>query len=123
MLAAMKVMVLGATGFIGPPLMRALEALGHDPLGVSRQGAPEAAFPVVKLDRNDSNGLVRIVQRQRVEAVIDLLAMTLAASQPLIEALAGRVGRYVMASSGDVYRQYGALHRLEPVGEPARRLG
>jgi nucleoside-diphosphate-sugar epimerase len=44
--------------------------------------------------------------------------MTLAATQPLMDALAGRVGRYVLASSGDVYRQYGAIHRLEPAPEP-----
>jgi nucleoside-diphosphate-sugar epimerase len=42
----MKVMVLGATGFIGPPLMRALAAMGHDPLGVARRGSESRDLPV-----------------------------------------------------------------------------
>jgi nucleoside-diphosphate-sugar epimerase len=54
--------------------------------------------------------------------VADLLAMTLAGTAPLLAALGGRTGRYVLASSCDVYRQYGALHRLEPAGEPLRRI-
>jgi len=109
-----KVMVLGATGFIGPPLMAALAAMGHDPLGVARRGGEGAPFPVVSLDRSDAAAVAALAERERVEAVVDLLAMTLAGTAPLLAALAGRVGRYAMASSGDVYRRYGALHRLEP---------
>jgi nucleoside-diphosphate-sugar epimerase len=43
-------------------------------------------------------------------------------TRPLLEALEGRVGRYVLASSGDVYRQAGALRRQEPGGPPLDRL-
>jgi nucleoside-diphosphate-sugar epimerase len=50
------------------------------------------------------------------------MAMTLPATSPLLEALAGRVGRYVLASSADVYRRYGALTRREPDPDPSRRL-
>jgi nucleoside-diphosphate-sugar epimerase len=116
----MKVMVLGATGFIGPPLMRALAALGHEPVGVARR--PLNGTAVLTQDRGDPIAIAAVARAERVEAVIDLLAMTLPATAPLIEGLAGQVGRYVLASSGDVYRQYGALQRLEPEPEPAQRL-
>lgn len=112
----MKVMVLGATGFIGRPLARWLAGAGHDVIAVSRNGADAeagAGATVLALDRADPSAIAEAATQHRVDAVVDLLAMTLPATQPLIEALDGRVGRYVLASSGDVYRQYGALHRLE----------
>ena len=112
----MKVMVIGATGFIGPPLVRRLVSLGHEAVGVSRSGAFAA-------DRNDPRAIARLAGAQGADAVIDLLAMTLEATAPLLEALAGRVGRYVLASSGDVYRQYGALQRKEPGGRAEAVLG
>lgn len=111
----MKVMVLGATGFIGPAVVERLTALGHEAVGVSRHGPAIA-------DRNDPAAVARLADAHRPDAVIDLLAMTVEATQPLLDALAGRTGRYVLASSGDVYRQYGALHRKAAV-EPSARIG
>jgi nucleoside-diphosphate-sugar epimerase len=122
MLAAMKVLVLGATGFIGPAVMRALAALGHDPLGVARRAPQSRALPVLALDRNDAAAVARAVVAESVGVVVDLLAMTTASTEPLLQALSGRVGRYVLASSGDVYRRYGALTRREPDPDPSRRL-
>jgi len=107
----MKVMVLGATGFIGPPLVRALAAQGHQVVAVCRSPSREPG--ALALDRADAQAVAAAADG--AEAVVDLLAMTLASTQPLIARLAGRVGRYVLASSADVYRQYGALHRREPV--------
>jgi nucleoside-diphosphate-sugar epimerase len=117
----MKVMVLGASGFTGRPLVRWLAGAGHDVLAVTRTGEDAQAPPGVTamaLDRGDPIAIAKAAGSHSVEAVIDLLAMTLAATQPLLEALSGRVGRYVMASSGDVYRRYGALHRLESADRP-----
>jgi nucleoside-diphosphate-sugar epimerase len=111
----MKVMVLGATGLIGPAVVERLQALGHEAIGVSRHG-PAAA------DRADPAAMARLAAAHGPEAVIDLLAYSTEATRPLLEALAGRIGRYVLASSGDVYRQYGALHRKEAV-EPLDRIG
>ena len=121
----MNVMVLGATGFIGCPLVRWLADAGHEVPAVSPQGgrASRSGVTATALDRDDPSAIAQAGESWRAEAVIDLLAMTLAATQPLLDALAGRVGRYVMASSGDVYRQYGALHRLESAERPIDRLG
>jgi nucleoside-diphosphate-sugar epimerase len=121
----MKVMVLGASGFIGRPLVRWLAGAGHEVLAVSRTGESAevpCGITAVALDRGDPSAVAQAAESWRTEAVVDLLAMTLAATQPLLEALSGRVGRYVMASSGDVYRQYGALHRLETADHPIQAL-
>jgi nucleoside-diphosphate-sugar epimerase len=112
----MRVMVLGATGFIGPALMRRIGELGHEPVGVSRRG------PHLTADRGEPETVARLARDHRIDAVVDLLAMTLEATAPLLDRLDGVVGRYVLASSGDVYRQYGALQRKEPGGEPLASL-
>ena len=119
----MKVMVLGATGFIGRPLVHWLVGAGHEVVAVSRKpGEPSPNVATPALDRGDPRTIAQAVESSRADTVIDLLAMTLAGALPLIEVLAGRVGRYVMASSGDVYRQYGGLHRLESVDRPSQLL-
>ena len=121
----MKVVVLGASGFTGRPLVRWLAGAGHEVVAVSRSGEDAQADPSVTalaLDRSHPAAIVKAVENHRADTVIDLLAMTLAATLPLMDALAGRVGRYVMASSGDVYREYGALHRLETVDRPSQPL-
>jgi nucleoside-diphosphate-sugar epimerase len=107
MLRAMKVMVLGATGFIGPAVVARLQARGHEALPVSRHGE-------IRVDRSDPDAMARLAGEQKPDAVIDLLAMTVEGTRPLLDTLAGRTGRYVLASSGDVYRQYGALQRKQP---------
>ena len=110
-------MVLGATGFIGPALAASLESLGHEPVCVSRRG--EAG---VAADRSDAPAIGRLAREVGADAVVDLLAMVAATTEPLLDALAGHVGRYVLVSSGDVYGQYGALHRLEDTGSPLATL-
>ncbi len=104
----MTVLVLGATGFIGPHVVAALVAAGHETIGASRSGAgPHGAV----LDRRDTAAARALVHARRVTSVVDLLAYTEADTLPLLEALDGEVGRWVMASSCDVYRNYEGLHR------------
>ncbi|HEX3405668.1 MAG TPA: NAD-dependent epimerase/dehydratase family protein [Caulobacteraceae bacterium] len=104
----MTVLVLGATGFIGPHVVGALAAAGHAAIGASRSGAgPHGAA----LDRRDAAAVKALVRARRVTAVVDLLAYTEADTVPLLEAVDGEVGRWVMASSCDVYRNYEGLHR------------
>jgi nucleoside-diphosphate-sugar epimerase len=108
----MRIMVLGATGFIGPAVVRRLLARGCEALAVARSpaAAGDGVVPLA-LDRRDTEALGAAASRLRPDAVIDLLALTLTETAELLEALAGRTGRYVMASSGDVYAQYDRLHR------------
>jgi nucleoside-diphosphate-sugar epimerase len=119
----MRVMVLGATGFIGPALMRQIQILGHEPIGVSRRAPPEAdGLLYVVADRNDPKAIAALAGAHRVDVVVDLLALTLEPTSKLIAHLDGAVGGYVLASSGDVYRQYAALQRKEDAGPPLESL-
>jgi nucleoside-diphosphate-sugar epimerase len=119
---AQRIMVLGATGFIGPAILRRAVARGHCPVAVSRRGkVTVAGVECVSLDRGDTDALAACIRSIRPDAVIDLLAYTARATLPLLGSLVGQVGRYVLASSGDVYRQYDLLHRRE-VGVPLPTL-
>ena len=113
----MAVLVLGATGFIGPGVVRALEAFGVEVVAASRRGGLQG----VAVDRCDTLQVRALVRDRRIDTVIDLLAYTEADTLPLLDALEGEVDRWVMASSGDVYRNYEGLHKAaapEPLLEP-----
>ncbi|MDP3852844.1 NAD-dependent epimerase/dehydratase family protein [Phenylobacterium sp.] len=115
----MAVLLLGSTGFIGPRIVHALEALGVEVVAASRGGhGPNA----VALDRGDVAQVRALVRERRIHAVVDLLAFTEADTLPLLDALDGQVERWVMASSCDVYRNYEGLQRKagpDPLLEPA----
>ena len=115
---AMSILLLGATGFIGPHVAAALAAHGREVVAVSRRGGGLGA---VAVDRRDAASLRTLVRERRITAVIDLLAYTEADTTALWDALDGEVERWVMASSCDVYRNYEGLHRkadAEPIMGP-----
>ena len=103
----MTVLVIGATGFIGTRLARALLARGKEVVAVSRGGDGPGG---VARDRRDIAALTTLIAARGVDTVIDLLAYTLADTLPLFGAVGGRIERYVLASSLDVYRNYEGLH-------------
>jgi nucleoside-diphosphate-sugar epimerase len=114
----MAVLVLGGAGFIGPPVVRALDGLGVEALAASRGGGGPRG---IALDRRDVARVRAVVRERRVTTVLDLLAFTEADTLPLLAGLDGEVGRWVMASSADVYRNYEGLHRKaapEPLPGP-----
>lgn len=120
-MTGMRILVLGATGFIGPAVVRRAIARGHHPIAVSRTPATPTEGEAVSLNRNDPDALAACLSATRPDAVIDLIAYTERQTVPVLAQVAGRVGRYVLASSADVYRQYDFLHRKD-VGEPMSLL-
>lgn len=104
----MSVLVLGASGFIGPAVVQALASRGVEIAAASRSGGGPHG---VALDRGDVAQVRALARERRVSAVIDLLAFTEAGTLPLLAAMDGEVARWVMASSCDVYRNYEGLHR------------
>jgi hypothetical protein len=59
--------------------------------------------------------------QHQVDVVIDMLAMSIETTVPLLDALAGTISRYMLVSSLDVYSNYGGLHRIEtpqPIMQP-----
>jgi nucleoside-diphosphate-sugar epimerase len=108
----MSVLVLGGTGFIGAPLVRRLVADGVETAVGCRGGGEVPAGATSRvLDRGDRDAVLAAVRDLAATTVIDLLAYTGADTLPLLDALSGRVERYVMASSIDVYANYEGLHR------------
>ncbi|MEO0982257.1 MAG: NAD-dependent epimerase/dehydratase family protein [Pseudomonadota bacterium] len=110
----MRVMILGCGGAIGRAAADALTAAGIEPVGVRRRGEA-GGFPgrVLAADRDDPAAIARLCEAERIETVIDMVAMSEASTTPLFDPLAGRIERYVLISSCDVYRNYGLLHRSE----------
>lgn len=111
----MRTLVIGGGGPIGQAVVRAFVARDHDTLWTSRQAdTPETAeHGHIQVDRNRPGDIARVVRDKQIETVVDMVAYSDVSTQPLLSALTGILQRYVLVSSGDVYRNYGLLHRLE----------
>ena len=108
----MSVLVLGGTGFIGGPLAARLLAGGVETAIAHHGTRPVAAGArSVVLDRRDPAAVLAAVRALGADTVVDLIAYTQADTLPLLDALSGRIARYVLVSSVDVYRNYEGLHR------------
>ena len=117
----MRTLVIGGGGPIGQAVVRAFIARDHETLWTSRQAdTPETAGDGhIQVDRNRPGDIARVVRDHQIETVVDMVAYSDASTQPLLSALTGILQRYVLVSSGDIYRNYGLLHRLE-AGEADR---
>ncbi len=112
----MNVAVLGGTGFIGSAVVQRLVARGAGVVAISRGRRVANATPGVvheTADRQDSAALTAIIARHLPSALIDIVPMTMAGTQPVLEAVTAAGVRYVMISSCDVYANYGGLLRRE----------
>ena len=105
----MDICVIGATGFIGPPVVRRLAAKGHTVTALHR-GETEADLPesvrVIHGDRNRRPELRDALKSVSPDVVVDLLLYTEAQAQQAVGVFAGRARRLVAVSSSDVYRNY-----------------
>ncbi len=112
----MTIAVLGGTGFIGTAIIEHLTAQGHRPVAIARGRHPrqlpaEALFEPA--DRMNTEGLLAIFERHKIETVIDIFALGLLNTTPVLRAMQTHGGRYVPLSSVDVYSNYGGLLRRE----------
>ena len=121
----MTAAILGGTGFIGSAVADRLLLRGQTPVVIARGKHPKPTTPVVfeEADRIDTARLVDIFRAHGVDTVIDIFALSIPNTAPVLEAMGAIGGRYVLISSVDVYRNYGGLLRKEqpPVQtEPAK---
>jgi len=114
-----RVLVIGGTGFIGACIVRQIASHEHA-VAVYHRGLTQAVLPD-HVERFTDSRSVMPIQRLptelfefRPDAVILTVAMGAVDARAAVEAFAGRAGRIVLLSSGDVYRAYGRLTGIEP---------
>jgi len=113
----MKVLAIGATGFIGPHVIRQLQQRGHS-LAVLHRGKSAAPAGVQQIiaDRNRLNDHRDALKREKFDLVIDFVLSSARQARQLMETLRGITNRVVALSSMDVYRAWGVFYRIEPGG-------
>ena len=116
----MRILVVGGTGFVGPPVVRRLIGLGHEVVCFHR-GQTEADLPAeivhIHGDRERLADHRAALARFAPEVVLDTRPMTENQAWILVATLLGIARRVVALSSGDVYRAYGLLRGTE-TGSP-----
>ncbi len=123
----MRTLVLGGTRFIGLRLVHELLRRGHQ-LTILNRGQTAAELPpeVERLyaDRADPESVKRALRNKEFDAVFDISGYTTQALQPAVEALEGRVGRYVFCSSIAVYKASETVPILEtqPLAEDSEMV-
>ena len=108
--AAGKLLVLGGTRFLGPPIVRAAQAAGWEVTLCNRgRSNPElfADLERIVLDRNDCDATT--LKGRKFDAVIDTSGYAPLHVQLACEALADSVEHYVFVSTVSVYPDQSAV--------------
>ena len=113
----MRVLVIGGTGFIGRPLVEQLVEAGHETAVLHRgqTPAPPGARDIVDPTMaKPMTGFPDEALAFGADTVIHIVPLGEAEGRAAARAFAGRAGRIVAISSGDVYLAYGRFIRTEP---------
>jgi nucleoside-diphosphate-sugar epimerase len=111
-----RVLVIGGTGFMGPVVVRHLVDMGHQVTVFHRSSGGAALPPQVAHLTGDRAALsdhAPALRRLGADVVLDMVLFDLRQAEALMHTFAGAVPRVVVASSVDVYRNYGGLLRQE----------
>jgi len=119
----MKILLIGGTGFIGPHVIRHLQASGHDVTVFHRGNRPlPAGVRQMIGDRNRLSEHREVLARESFDVVIDFVLSSERQARDLIQILRGITNRILALSSMDVYRAWGVFYGLEPGGLQALPL-
>ena len=120
----MKILVIGGTGFIGPPVVGELQRLGHR-VAVFHRGKSTASLPPdiehIIGDRQQIAEAQQNFEAFAPDAVVDLILSSGPQAEALMHVFHGVTRRIVAISSIDVYRACGVTHGIEP-GPLRRRI-
>jgi 2'-hydroxyisoflavone reductase len=120
---ALRVLILGGTGFIGPHFVAALTARGHHVTVFNRGRDPAKVPPGVVQLIGDRNGQVAALQGHDWDAVIDNSGYTVRQVRTTAELLKGHVKRYIFISSISAYADLAVpgideTYKLAQVADP-----
>lgn len=115
----MRILIIGGTRFVGAHVARQLYTQGADVTVLHRGRSENPILPAVRHVRDPAAEypITRFpdsVASVDWDVVVDMVLMGEADARCAAKTFAGRAGRLVMISSGEVYRAYGRLTRSEP---------
>src|SRR6266704_5384447 len=113
----MRILIIGGTRFIGPPVVRYLYAQGHNIKLFHRGQTRAETLPGVQEMLGDRRPLAphaRDLQRLAPDVVLDMTPVIEQDAREIMNTFTGVAGRVVAISSQDVYRAYGRLIGTEP---------
>ncbi|HJZ69065.1 MAG TPA: NAD-dependent epimerase/dehydratase family protein, partial [Blastocatellia bacterium] len=112
----MRILVIGGTGFIGRHVVRLLVESGNA-VTIFHRGETVADLPAeinhIAGDRRDIQSFASEFKRLAPDVALDMICYTEQEAKNLVATLDGACDRLVVASSMDVYRNYGRLLGLE----------
>jgi nucleoside-diphosphate-sugar epimerase len=115
-----RILIIGGTQFLGPPVVRRLHDQGHT-LWLFHRSPTQIALPSnvghILGDRYQLADYRDTFHRIEPDVVVDMIPLAEADAQAVIDVFKDITGRVVAISSQDVYRAYGRVNGLEP-GEP-----
>ncbi len=114
----MRILMIGGTRFIGPPVVRLLAELGHH-VALFHRRPPEVKLPLdvqhILGDRRDHLAdHAETFRRFEPDVVVDMIPITERDAQMVVGTFKGMTYRVVAISSQDVYRAYGRVNGTEP---------
>ena len=107
----MRVLIIGGTRFIGPPVVAELQQSGHK-VTLFHRGQTDAATQDVSEilgDRRKLTEYTKELRKLQLDVVLDMVAVIEEDARQLSEVFTGSAKRVVLVSSMDVYRAYGRL--------------
>ena len=99
----MRLLVLGGTRFLGRALVRSALERGHEPTLFNRGETNPELFPEVEKIRGDRTVDLSALEGRDWDAVLDVATFLPRVVRRSVQALDGRVGRYVYVSSISAY--------------------
>jgi nucleoside-diphosphate-sugar epimerase len=103
---AMRSLIIGGTRNLGPSIVHALLRRGDDVAvfnrGQTRDDLPEEVERL-RGDRADPEQMKRVLGGREFDLVVDTTLYTGAEAEAAVELFAGRAGRYIFLSTGQVY--------------------
>ena len=118
-----KILVIGGTRFFGKLLVQRLLRAGHDITVATRGYAPDPfgnRIARVRVDRRNESGMRAAFSDARFDIVFDQMCYSPLDAAISARVFGGKVGRYVMTSTIDVYRALPAQNA--PFAEEALQI-